>query len=217
MNMRNLVVLLAALFAASCASQPPVVAAAKPAPAAPATVPAAAPVTSVRAVVATLKLENPGFEDKRGEGEACAGGWSCSMHADPHSFTFKPMETGAAGGTRSYCVEAVGKEPWANMTQGLRDIALARGGRVRFSAAVKLEAVTGKGAGPIIIAQGGTGESIGHAQVLATGERGWQRLEVELDVPKATSILEVGMTFEGRGRACMDDARLEVLAPAGPV
>ena len=203
--MRILVVLLAAALAASCASQPAVVAQ------------ASAPAKSGRAVVATLTLENPGFESKRGESDNCAGGWSCSMHADPRSFTFKPLEAGAGGGARSFCVEAVGKEPWANLTQGLHDVTMARGARVRFSAAVKLEAVTGEGAGPMIIAQGRGGETIAHAQVLATGERAWQRVEVEMDVPQATTVLEVGMTFTGRGRACLDDARLDVLAPAGPV
>jgi hypothetical protein len=139
------------------------------------------------------------------------------MHADPHSFRFTPIEAGTGSGARSYCVESVGKEPWANLSQAFRNVDLTRGARVRFSAAVKLESVTGKGAGPFVIAQGGAGQTLEHAEVLATGERGWQRVEVEMDVPEATALIEVGMTFIGRGRACLDDARLEVLAPAGPV
>ena len=59
-----------------------------------------------------------------------------------------------------------------------------RGARVRFSAAVKLESVTGKGAGPFIIAQGGTGQTIEYAESVATGEHGWARVEVEMDVPR---------------------------------
>jgi hypothetical protein len=194
-----------AVLAASCASQ-------TPAPV------AVTPAKPVRAVTGTVALQNPGFEEKPSAGANCAPRWGCSMHADPTSFRFTPLEVGPASGTRSYCVEAVGKEPWAKLSQAvLRDVGAVRGRRVRFSALVKLESVTGEGAGPSTIAQGAAGQTIAHAEVLAKGDRAWQRVEVEMDVPEGTSLLEVGLTFIGRGRACMDDARLEVLSPPGTV
>ncbi len=197
--MRALLFVSAAVLAASCASPPPEVAKA-PAPGA----------------VKIIALQNPGFEDKPAPGDNCPAGWGCTTHADPTSFRFTPLEVAPASGARSYCVESVGKEPWANLTQGLRDVAALRGTRVRLSLAVKLEGVAGQGVGPMIIAQGRSGETIATAQTLGKGEKAWQRIEVEMDVPQATTLLEVGMTFIGRGKACIDDARLEVL-PAGPV
>jgi hypothetical protein len=201
MSMRIPFLLGAAALVASCASDP---------------TSAPAPARASRAVVSTIALSNAGFEDKPREGEACARGWGCSAHNNPRSFRFAPLEAGVAEGARSYCAEAVGKEPWAKVTQGLRDAAM-RGSRIRFSAMVKLEGVTGEGAGPIAIAQGASGQTIANVQALSTGVSGWKRVEVELDVPQATTILEVGMVFIGRGKACLDDARLEVLAPGGAV
>jgi hypothetical protein len=43
------------------------------------------------------------------------------------------------------------------------------------------------------------------------GTRTWQRLALEIDVPDATHDLEVGVALEGTGRACLDDALLEIM------
>lgn len=133
------------------------------------------------------------------------------MHADPSSFRFFLDEALPAQGRRSLCIEPLKKEPWAVASQGLFDIAQIRGGRVRFSAAVRLDAVTGNGAGPYAAAQGTGGAIIAHASHLSQGTQGWQRVAVELDVPSGATLIEFGVSLEGRGRVCLDDARLEFL------
>jgi hypothetical protein len=82
---------------------------------------------------------------------------------------------------------------------------------VRFSAAIRVEAVTGTGAGPYVMARGA---SLAHEQRLISGTQGWQRLAVEIDVPAAAPFIEIGVLLEGRGRVCLDDALFEVLQVA---
>lgn len=156
-------------------------------------------------------LRNPGFEDEPIPGSNCAAGWNCTMHADPSSFRFFHDEALPAQGKRSLCIEPLKKEPWGIVSQGLFDIAQARGGRVRFSVAVRLDAVTGNGAGPYVAAQGTGGAVVAHASRLLQGTQGWQRVEVEMAVPAGATLVEFGVSLEGRGRVCLDDARLEIL------
>ena len=172
---------------------------------------ASAPAGSSAQPPVAIVLRNPGFEDEPNPGRACPIGWDCTMHADPGSFRFFQDEASPFRGKRSLCVEPVKKEPWAVASQGVFDLAKIRGGRVRFSIAVRLEAVAGDGAGPYAAAQGGNGAVIAHAKRLLQGTQQWQRVEVELAVPENASLIEVGVTLEGRGMVCLDDARLEIL------
>ena len=133
------------------------------------------------------------------------------MHAGGDSFRFFDDETAPAQGKRSLCFEPLTREPWAAANQGLFDIAQMRGSRVRFSVAVRLDAITGNGAGPFASAQDGHGVVIARASRLLRGSQGWQHVEVEMDVPPAAALVEVGVALEGRGRVCLDDARLEIL------
>jgi hypothetical protein len=161
-----------------------------------------------------IALKNPGFEDPAAA-RPCPVGWDCTMHADPKSFRFFHDESAPAAGRASLCIEPAGKEPWGIASQGVFDIAALRGARVRFSAAIRLEGVTGAGAGPYITAHGAT-----HAEDkrLATGTHGWQRVAVEIDVPAGAPFIEVGVSLEGRGRVCVDDASMEVVqGPKRPV
>lgn len=156
-----------------------------------------------------VALANPGFEDGPAQ-PSCARGWYCSMHADPTSFRFTLDESGGAGGKRSLCIEPVKREPWGMATQALLDPQL-RGKRIRFSLAVRTEGVAGRGAGPIIVAHGGSGQRLAHVERWVGGTQGWQRLSVEMDVPADARDVQMGGELDGRGRACIDDARLEVL------
>ena len=156
-----------------------------------------------------IALANPGFEDGPSQ-PACAPGWFCLMHADPDSFRFTLDESGGATGKRSLCIEPVKREPWGMATQALLDPAL-RGKRIRFSLAVRTEGVTGRGAGPIVMVHGGSGQLLAHGDRMVGGTQGWQRLSVEIDVPGDAHDVELGGELDGRGRACIDDARLEVL------
>jgi hypothetical protein len=197
---RRLVQCVAPLFIAGCASAPEVAAPPR----------ASTPQAAVQEW-APLALRNPGFEDDPHAGSSCASGWDCTMHADPNSFRFFLDEALPAQGKRSLCIEPLKKEPWGTASQGWFDIAQIRGGRVRFSAAVRLDAVTGDGAGPFVDAQGIGGGPIARAERLLQGTQGWQRIAVELDVPSGATLIEFGVTLEGRGRVCLDDARLEIL------
>jgi hypothetical protein len=158
-----------------------------------------------------LTLKNPDFEAASHPLRACPLGWDCSMHSDPNSFRFFHDEAKPLGGKRSLCFEPVAKEPWALASQVVSDLAKLRGARVRFSVAVRLENVTGDGAGPFAVAQGPGGSVIAHDKRLIQGSQGWQRLAVEIGVPQNAGLIEVGVAFEGRGRVCLDDAVLEVL------
>lgn len=198
--------LLASLVLAACATEPeivkPVTAAAAPQrPAAPHKVAPAGPVA----------LRNPGFEMDMAAGARCASGWSCTMHADPKSFRFFADESSAADGKRSFCVEPVTREPWAIVGQGILDRSL-NGARVRFTLAVRVENVAGEGAGAWIQASRGSGRKPTERQ-FAKGTRGWQDQSVELEVPDDAITVEVGAMLRGTGRACFDNARLEVLRP----
>jgi hypothetical protein len=138
-----------------------------------------------------LTLKNPDFEAASHPLRACPLGWDCSMHSDPNSFRFFHDEAKPLGGKRSLCFEPVA--------------------RVRFSVAVRLENVTGDGAGPFAVAQGPGGSVVAHDKRLIQGSQGGQRLAVEIGVPQNAGLIEVGVAFEGRGRVCLDDAVLEVL------
>jgi hypothetical protein len=194
---RRAAVLVALLSMAGCAATPE----------------GAAPIPPSAREWTSIALRNPGFEDEPNPGRACPMGWDCTMHADPNSFRFFHDDAAPARGKRSLCMEPVNKEPLGVASQGLFDMARIRGGRVRFSVEVRLDAVTGSGAGPFVVAQGGGGAAVAHATRLRSGTQGWQRVEVEMDVPANAALIEFGVTLEGRGRVCLDDARLEVLGP----
>ena len=125
------------------------------------------------------------------------------------------MSQSPASGKASLCIEPTGKEPWGIASQGVFDIVPLRGARVRFSAAIRVEGVTGEGAGPYVMARGAT---LAHDKRLVNGTQGWQRISVEIDVPAGAPLIEVGVSLEGRGRACLDDALFEVIRdPKNPV
>ena len=215
MKARTVAMAVGALgLVASCASQVPTA----PGPATPA--PGDSAKTAAVAPFA-VDLPNAGFEAPPRPGDRCTTGWECTAHNDPNSFRFFLEEGGAAGGARSFCIEPAGREPWGSFAQAIglgRDVARLRGMRVRFSSAVRVKGVTGLGAGPYLVAQGGSGQVLGTSRRLVKGDRDWQRVEVEMDVPRGTFLLEVGMILLGKGTACFDDARLEALGPSsGPV
>jgi hypothetical protein len=157
----------------------------------------------------TQPLANAGFEEASTLA-SCAPGWSCSMHADPNSFRFVLDHGQAAGGRASLCIEPATREPWGKATQSVTDARL-RGKHVRFSLAVRTEGVAGHGAGPLVVAYGGSGQILAVRQHFVQGTARWRRIALELDVPATTYVLEVGAALEGTGRACIDDARLEIL------
>jgi hypothetical protein len=154
-----------------------------------------------------VTVANAGFEAGMKAQNRCALSWDCTMHNDPESFRFSLLESGAAAGSRSLCVERAANEPWMLLTQATQDASL-RGKRVRLSMQVRVEGVTGGGAGPWLLAQA---RPVANASRLAKGTSGWQPLSVELALPADAQVVEFGAILEGPGKACFDEVRLEVL------
>ena len=133
------------------------------------------------------------------------------MHADPNSFRFFTDAAGAKDGSRSFCIEPLTKEPWALLAQGTYDQKL-RGKRVRFSMAVKLANVAGRGAGPWAQVRLPGIPGMQTHQKLVQATQGWETHALEFDIPTNATTVEVGAMLRGTGRACFDEARLEILA-----
>ncbi len=184
--MRARYMLLVAAALAGCASSPAPVAPAVP-----------------------FVLVNPSFEERPKPGE-CPRGWGCAAHNDATSFRYFVADGAPGAGSTSLCVEPVKSEPWAFVIQGHIDRRL--GGRhLRFSLAAKTTDVAGIGAGAVVEAHDGHGNLVGTAKNVITGTHDWQRLAVDFDVPAQAMEVDVGGLLEGRGRLCIDDARIEEL------
>ena len=199
-------ILLACMLVAACAAPPP-------APVAPVTAARAAAPAGPKhfAPQGPFALRNPNFELEKVTDGRCAKLWNCTMHADPNSFRFFIDDSQAAEGRQSFCIEPVKKEPWALVTQGIRDRSL-NGARVRFTLAVRVDNVAGEGAGTWAQVAPASGRKPTFRE-LAKGTRGWQDQSVEFEVPEDAVTVEVGAMLRGTGRACFDNARLEVLRP----
>jgi len=154
-------------------------------------------------------LANPGFEEPVREGD-CPPGWECSAHLDPRSFRFFVSAGAPGGGKSALCVEPVKSESWALVLQGRFDPRLG-GRRLRFSLDAKLTDVTGRGAGAVVRAHDGHGKRLLEKESLATGTHEWRTLSVDFEVPSGAAEVDVGGLLEGRGRLCIDNARVEVL------
>jgi hypothetical protein len=169
-----------------------------------------ASMPSAEPQAASFPLADADFEQKPVAAGECAPGWGCGAHADAASFRFFTGPGAPGGGQASLCVEPVKREPWARITQARFDPALV-GRHLRFSIDAKLEGVTGRGAGALVVAHDGHGGPIGSKRTVLTGTRDWQRLVVDFEVPASAVEVEVGAILEGRGRLCIDNARVEVL------
>jgi len=156
-----------------------------------------------------VPLANAGFEQAPVSPD-CPPGWFCAARATPYSFRFFLDGSSPAEGVRSLCIEPVGHEPWAYATQSIPDRGLG-GHRVRFSMSVRVDGVTGRGGGIVARAHDGHGRTIAYAERLVTGTAGWKSLFLELDVPPGANDVEVGGLLDGRGRVCVDEARLAVV------
>jgi hypothetical protein len=166
-----------------------------------------------RVALPTLAIRNAGFEAPPRSPNYCADRWDCSVHADPNSFMFTVDGRQAPEGSQVLCVERSGKEPWATVTQGVHDAALA-GAQLRLTMMMRLEGVDGEGAGPWMVLHGPSGRMLKHDQKLRKSTQGWERVSMDIEVLPGTEVVEVGATLEGPGRACIDDVRLEVVKAA---
>ena len=157
-----------------------------------------------------VPLKNAGIEDDWPAGYPCVPGWICLMHSDPAAYRFAPDEAKPAKGKRSACVTRVKDEPWVSTIQASLDGAL-RGKHMRFSLDVRLQGVTGKGAGAWAALKDSRGVLLHEVEKLAGGTVGWRRLAVEFTVPTEAMQVHVGAVLLGPGEICFDDAVLEIL------
>lgn len=166
-----------------------------------------APEAPAPRAASSWPLRNAGFESAPRPGERCPAEWGCTMHADPDSFRFTLDTSSPAEGRRSLCIERVTPEPWAVAAQSVPAHAL-RGRKVRFSIAMRGEALAGPGAGPWVLVNGVSGLLL-HQELVSKIGPGWERRAIEIIVPPQAEALEVGATLQGAGRVCIDDARLD--------
>ena len=157
-----------------------------------------------------VPLKNAGIEEDWPAGYPCVPGWICLMHSDATAYRFAPDEAKPAKGRRSACVTRVKDEPWVSTIQANFDRSL-RGKHLRFSLDVRLQGVTGKGAGAWAALKDSRGLPLHEVEKLAAGTAGWQRLAVEFTVLPETSEVHVGAVLLGPGEICFDDAVLEIL------
>jgi hypothetical protein len=166
---------------------------------------------------AQIALRNPGFEESPPPREECPPGWGCLAHAGPGSFRYFVDESNPGAGKKSLCIQRIDPvQPWAKVAQGIR-YTTPRGVRMRFSGLVRTQAVKGRGAGPIVVVQGGGGEILATQSQPVVGDTAWHPFSVEVDVPVQAFLLDVGVALEGDGLACFDDLRLEVVSGGGRV
>ncbi len=157
-----------------------------------------------------VPLKNAGIEEDWPAGNPCVPGWICLMHSDPAAYRFAPDEAKPAKGKRSACATRVKDEPWVSVIQALFDRSLA-GKQLRFSIDVRLQGVTGKGAGAWLALKDSRGLLLHSQEKLVVGTLGWQRLAIEFVVPRETAEVHVGTILLGAGEICFDDAVLEIL------
>jgi hypothetical protein len=172
-----------------------------------------------------LAVLNAGFEADPYHDSNCTADWGCVMHADPRSFRFFIDEKQPASGKRALCIEPITQQPYGKAVQSRHDPAVWGGKLVRVSMLVRLENVTGTGAGVMLAAHDSPGliarprtTYVRYSEKLLNGTAGWQRVETELVIPPETVLIEFGALLQGAGRACFDDVRLEFLPiPKSPV
>lgn len=160
-----------------------------------------------------VALSNPGFEEP--SPDACPRGWFCATHAGSPSHRFYLEARDPAEGRSSLCIARTADEPWAIVSQSIPAADLRRA-TLRYSVAIRTEGVDGPGAGPWLVVHGFEQNPIDQVEALVKETRGWQRLAVEARLPAGARLLQVGLMFQGGGTVCLDDARLEIVAPAAP-
>jgi hypothetical protein len=168
--------------------------------------PQATPAPAAKPALPQIVLRNASFEEIE-VGRSCPPDWWCVMHADPASYRYFTVDGGAPHGKRSVCIERVTNEPWSVIRQLIRHEQLL-GATLRVSLSVRVEGATGPGGGPWALVEGRT---LVHERTLVNGTRPWASSHVDFTIPRNAEVVVVGATFEGPGKACFDNVRVEVL------
>lgn len=124
------------------------------------------------------------------------------------------------GGLASAMVSSSSEGGAGTLNQSMKPDAF-RGKRVRYSAWVKTDSITSAAGAGLWMRVDGTGvgatlqfDNMFNRPIPALGD--WTRHEIVLDVPEESSFLIWGLIVNGRGRAWIDDIRIEVVDQAIP-
>ncbi len=114
---------------------------------------------------------------------------------------------------------AIDTSSFASVAQSISAVAY-RGRRVRVTGFVRVDSVTGPGAGLWMRIDGPRG-TLGFDNMISygraiVGSRAWSEYSIVLDVPVSAVGVTAGLLFQGRGSARLDDVRIEVVDVSVP-
>jgi hypothetical protein len=193
--------MIAALLLVACGKNEP------PAPPATAAPMRAAPVA--RAANATNQpsgtLVNADFEQAAAEGSI--PGWTMSQHAGPRSYEMRVDPADPYAGHASFHMTRTQPQVYGSLTQSL-DAAAFAGKTVELSAMLKTHGVGPRGWGLFVSADvpGAMERSPG-----LTGDNGWTKETVRLNVPGNARNVTVGVSLRDAGDGWMDNVELKVV------
>lgn len=126
---------------------------------------------------------------------------------------------GRASGYLRSRTNAVDSTSFATLGQTISAVAY-RGRRVRMTGFVRVDSLSGGGAGLWMRIDGPTGllgfdNMIGYGRAI-TGTRDWTQYSVVLDVPNNALGVTIGFLFSGRGTVRLDDIRVDVVDNSVP-
>lgn len=209
--MKYVPILVALLLAACGKAEPPPPAAASAAKPAPAEAMAQSPVAAPSAKAGPRidkpgeVLVNPDFEDASTDGSI--PGWTGSQHAGPPSYALSIDTTGAYAGHGSFHMVRTAVNTYGSLTQMI-DAAKFAGKTVELSAMLKTKGVGPKGW--LLLINAGVPGAIRNSSAL-TGDKDWQRVSVQMPIPKDARWLTIGVTLRDAGEGWMDNVELKTL------
>jgi hypothetical protein len=184
--------------------------------------PPAVPPEKAAKALASIRLENPGFESTEPGRLGAPPGWWAVQHAGPESYRFTLDRTDPKSGKQSLRVENIGPEPFGTVYQYV-DATAHRGRTLRFAAWVRTQDTKGNvyasGAGLHLQSQRAGGYPRDTALMrknAVAGTTGWTRYELSLVVAEDVTRVEVGLNLFGPGIAWIDDAALDVVEAQAP-
>lgn len=198
--MKRLSMIVALLLVACGKSAPPAPpATAKSVPAAP-TAKAAQAASQVNGTLA-----NADFEQAATEGSI--PGWTMSQHAGPRSYEMRVDTVDPYAGHASFHMTRTQPQVYGSLTQSL-DAGTYAGKTVELSAILKTHGVGPRGWGLFVSADvpGVLERSPG-----LTGDNGWTKDTVRLNVPGNARRLTVGVSLRDAGEGWMDDVELKTV------
>jgi hypothetical protein len=174
-------------------------------------------LTSVAHALET-EPRNLSFEDSTEVMGGRPPGWEYLQHGGKPSFEFVIDDQVAKDGKHSLRIKRTGTEPYCLVSQTIKADRF-RGKRVRLTAFVRLDNVEsfGRGASGVYLllkSDGGGSRSFDDMRDRPLrGTKPWTEVNVEIDVPSAAAIIELGAGLTGSGTLWVDAFKLEVVTP----